>query len=60
MRIFITCLLAVLAMVTGTVVGGILGDQGPGFDAAPFIVGVVCAALVVWARIGLHRDRHTS
>lgn len=50
MRLLTTVLLAVFAFLIGTVTVGIIGDQAPGPDLWPLVVGVALAVLVVWAR----------
>ena len=57
MRHLVTALLVVLALVGGTVLGGVLGDQGPGFDIWPFVCGAGCAAAVAWLRLRPRRRR---
>jgi hypothetical protein len=56
MRHLLTIVLTLLAFVIGVVLTGLLGDQGRGLDALPFIVGGAFAALVAAAR--LRGQRH--
>jgi len=53
-RTFVTALLALLALAAGTVLVGMIGDQGAGFDVVPFLGGALAAVVVVLARVRWH------
>lgn len=54
MQTLITALLALLALAAGTVIVGMIGDQGAGFDVVPFLGGAVAAVVVVLGRVRWH------